>query len=70
MQNNIKGPAAESEKPSAAATAQAAPISQALRDMPEVDNQRVAELKAAIRQGDLDLAPESLAQTMMDYYRR
>lgn len=51
----------------------AGPISQAqqtLRDMPDVDNQRVAELKAAIRNGGLDLDPDSLSRSMMDYYRR
>ncbi|MEJ4043020.1 flagellar biosynthesis anti-sigma factor FlgM [Erwinia sp. SLM-02] len=74
MQNTIKSPAAESAKtPAAASSAPSAPISQAqqaLRDMPEVDSQRVAELKAAIGKGELDTDPASLAKTMMDYYRR
>lgn len=74
MHNSLKSPATESVKTSAAApSVPAAPISQAqqaLRGMPEVDSQRVAELKAAISKGELDTDPASLAQTMMDYYRR
>lgn len=74
MQNTIKSPATENVKTSAATPAvPTAPISQAqqaLRSMPEVDSQRVAELKAAISKGELDTDPASLAQTMMDYYRR
>lgn len=49
------------------------PISQAqqtLRDMPDVDTQRVTELKAAMRNGELDLDADSLSRSMMDYYRR
>ena len=74
MQNTIKSPATENVKTSAATpSVPTAPISQAqqaLNSMPEVDSQRVAELKAAISKGALDTDPASLAQTMMDYYRR
>lgn len=74
MQNTIKSPAAESLKTSAApASAPSAPISQAqqaLRAMPDVDTQRVAELKTAIARGELAIDAESLARSMMDFYRR
>jgi len=38
--------------------------------MPDVDTQRVADLKAAIRNGELDLDADSLSRSMMDYNRR
>ena len=71
---SLKSAGAESEKTSAVASSEpAGPISQAqqtLRDMPDVDIQRVAELKAALRDGKLDLDADSLSRSMMDYYRR
>ncbi|MTD26961.1 flagellar biosynthesis anti-sigma factor FlgM [Erwinia sorbitola] len=74
LQSAPKSSAAESMKTATvAASAAAGPISQAqqtLREMPDVDNQRIAELKTAISQGELDLDPQSLSRSMMDYFRR
>jgi len=70
----LKNVGAESAKTSAVPSSEpAGPISQAqqtLREMPDVDTQRVADLKAAIRNGELDLDADSLSRSMMDYYRR
>lgn len=74
MPNTMKSPAAESVKNAAApASDPVGPVSlaqQTLRDMPDVDSQRIAELKAAVSQGKLDLDADSLSRAMMDYYRR
>lgn len=73
-QQNATAPAANRIRHNAASAAEPlSPIShaqQTLRDMPEVDMPRVAELKAAIGRGELDISADSLASTMMDYYRR
>lgn len=76
MQPPLKSAATESVKPSVTAAqphVYSGPVTQAqqmLRDMPEVDLQRVAELKAALGRGELELDAESLSRSMMDYYRR
>lgn len=43
---------------------------QSLRQMPEVDEARVAEMKQAIASGELTPDSEKLARSMMDYFRR
>lgn len=70
----LKTSGAESTRTAAVPSAErAGPISQAqqtLRDIPDIDTQRVAELKAAILNGELDLDVDSLSRSMMDYHRR
>lgn len=74
MRAQLKNAGAESAKtPAVPSSEPAGPVSQALqtlRDMPDVDTRRVAELKAAMRNGELDLDADSLSRSMMDYYRR
>lgn len=74
MQTAFKASAAANvNTPQAPASTPLGPVSQAqqtLRALTDVDSQRVAELKAAIRQGTLDLDAGSLSRSMMDYYRR
>lgn len=44
-------------------------VQKALAEMPEVDLDKVAQAKAAIRDGSLNVDPDSLAQSMQKYYR-
>lgn len=52
------------------------PVMAALRDahtqlstMPDVDMEKVAELKAAIQAGNITLEPKKLAQAMLKYHQ-
>lgn len=45
-------------------------VQQELAAMPEVDLEKVAQAKAAIRDGNLNVDPDSLARAMQQYYRK